>query len=101
MCVWDNARDIPLHTCKRGADSVICTRFNPAEACLLASTGSDRSVCLCDLRASVPMRKFMLPMNSNKIAWNPREPMNFVLANEDSNLYSFDMRNLSKVGGWR
>ena len=48
--------------------------FNPAEACLLASTGSDRSVCLCDLRASVPMRKFMLPMNPNKVAWNPREP---------------------------
>ena len=74
VCVWDNARDIPLHTYKWGADSVICTRFNPAEACLLASTGSDRSVCLYDLRASVPMRKFVLPMHSDKIAWNRANP---------------------------
>lgn len=29
--------------------------------------GSDRSICLYDLRASVPMRKFLLPMNSNKV----------------------------------
>lgn len=36
-------------------------------------------------------------MNSNKVAWNPREPFNFVLANEDYNLYSFDMRNLDKA----
>ena len=36
-------------------------------------------------------------MNSNKVAWNPREPFNFVLANEDFNLYSFDMRNLDKA----
>ena len=26
--------------------------------------------------------------------------MSFVLANEDNSLYSFDMRNLSEVGGW-
>ncbi|CAM9298022.1 unnamed protein product, partial [Choristocarpus tenellus] len=32
-------------------------RFNPAERCLLASTGSSRDVCLYDTRASVPMRK--------------------------------------------
>ena len=97
VCVWDNTRATPLHSYKWGADSVLSVRFNPAEACLLASTGSDRGVCLYDLRASVPMRKFMLSMNSNKVAWNPREPMNFVLANEDNNLYTFDMRNLEKA----
>ncbi len=97
VCVWDNTRSTPLHSYKWGCDSVISVKFNPAEACLLASTGSDRGVCLYDLRSSAPMRKFILPMNSNKIAWNPREPMNFVLANEDNNLYSFDMRNLEKA----
>ena len=45
-------------------------------------------------------------MVSNDIAWNPREPMNFTVvrewegvdpqANEDYNLYTFDMRNLTK-----
>lgn len=94
VSVWDVSRAQPIHTYKWGADSVLCVRFNPAEASLLASTGNDRSVCLYDLRASVPMRKFILSMNSNKLAWNPREPMNFTLANEDFNLYTFDMRKL-------
>jgi WD repeat and SOF domain-containing protein 1 len=72
-------------------------KFNPAEPCLLGSTAADRSICLYDLRSSAPMRKFVLSMKSNKLAWNPMEPFNFVLANEDSNLYTFDMRNLSKA----
>lgn len=97
VSVWDPTRANPIHTFQWGADSVLSVKYNPAEACLLASTGSDRGVCLYDLRAASPMRKFLLPMNSNRLAWNPREPMNFVLANEDYNLYSFDMRNLSKA----
>lgn len=46
-----------------------------------------------------------MSMNSNDIAWNPREPMNFTVvrearmdeakANEDYHLYTFDMRNLA------
>eukprot|EP01036_Dinobryon_divergens_P023440 gene23440-31786_t len=97
VTLWDSVRSTALHTYKWGADSILCVRFNPAESCLLASTGSDRGVCLYDLRAPVPMRKFILGMNSNKVAWNPREPFNFVLANEDFNLYSFDLRNLDKA----
>lgn len=36
-------------------------------------------------------------MRSNAVAWNPQEPMNFVLANEDTNLYTFDLRSLRQV----
>lgn len=36
-------------------------------------------------------------MRSNAVAWNPQEPMNLVCANEDTNLYTFDMRNLKQV----
>ena len=97
LCLWDSTRTAPLLNYKWGADSITSLRFNPSEACLLASTGSDRSVCLYDLRASVPMRKFILAMRSNCIAWNPQEPFNFTLANEDHNLYTFDMRSLSKA----
>jgi DDB1- and CUL4-associated factor 13 len=97
VCLWESSRSDPLHTYKWGADAVISVAFNPAESCLLGSTGSDRSVCLYDLRASVPMRKFVLSMKSNKLAWNPREPFNFALANEDNNIYTFDMRNLNKA----
>lgn len=31
---------------------------------------------------------------SNAISWNPMEAMKFVVANEDGNLYTYDMRNL-------
>lgn len=97
VCLWNAERTEPTHSYTWGSDSVLSVSFNPAEACLVASTGSDRQVCLYDLRAAVPMRKFILSMKSNKVAWNPREPMNFVLANEDHNLYTFDMRNLNKA----
>lgn len=99
VCLWDSTRpgNNPIHSYKWGADSVSSIKFNPAEACLLGSTASDRSICLYDLRAAVPMRKFYLAMKSNKIVFNPMEPMNFVLANEDNNLYTFDMRNLDKT----
>ena len=97
VSIWEDSRLDPIHSYKWGADSILSVKFNPAEAALVASTASDRSICLYDLRAAVPMRKFMLPMKSNKLAWNPREPFNFVLANEDHNLYTFDMRNLEQA----
>lgn len=97
VSIWDETRTTPIHSYKWGADSVLSVKFNPSEGYLLGSTGNDRSVCLYDLRSSAPTKKFVLPMNSNKIAWNPREPLNFSLANEDYNIYTFDMRNLSKA----
>jgi WD repeat and SOF domain-containing protein 1 len=79
-------------------DSVNCVRFNPAERSLFASTGSsDRSIVLYDLRADVPMRKIVCPMRTNALDWNPREPFNFVTANEDYNCYSFDIRKLDQA----
>ncbi|CAM9487988.1 unnamed protein product [Laminaria digitata] len=95
--LWDHARAEPTLSYKWGADSNNCVRFNPAERCLLASTGSSREVCLYDTRASIPMRKVVLQMKSNAVAWNPQEPMNFVCANEDTNLYTFDLRNLNQA----
>jgi WD repeat and SOF domain-containing protein 1 len=43
------------------------------------------------------MRKFVLSMRSNKVVWNPMEPFNFLLANEDHHIYSFDMRKIEKA----
>src|SRR4051812_43942312 len=34
---------------------------------------------------------------SNKIAWNPMEAFNFACANEDHNIYIFDMRKLDRA----
>merc|ERR1712007_82474 len=70
-------------------------KFNPAEPALVASTAVDRSVGLYDLRGNAAIRKVVLKMRSNAVCWNPMEPMNFTIANEDCNLYTFDMRKLS------
>lgn len=61
---------------------------------MFATAGSDRSVALYDLRHSSPLRKVVMQTRSNAMCWNPMEPLNFVVANEDCNLYSFDMRKL-------
>jgi WD repeat and SOF domain-containing protein 1 len=35
-------------------------------------------------------------MRSNALEWNPMEPMNFCVGNEDYNAYTFDMRKLDE-----
>lgn len=97
--VWDYNRSSPLSSYEWGCDRVITAKFNPAEPCLIASTAVDRSIGLYDLRGNTPIRKVILTMRSNALAWNPQEPLYFTVANEDCNLYTFDMRKLSEATG--
>lgn len=94
---WSPERKQPVATFKWGDTSVHAVRFNPVETDLFASAASDRSVCLYDQRAASPIRKVILTMMSNAICWNPMEAFNFTVANEDHNLYTFDMRNLKSA----
>lgn len=93
--VWDHDRFEPVRSFSWGADSVHCVRFNPVETHVVATAASDRTVSLYDIRTSLPLRKVVMAMKANMIAWNPMEAINFVVASEDSNLYTFDMRNLT------
>ena len=52
--------------------------FFSAGAC-----ASDRSIILYDMRESVPLRKVVMKMRSNTIAWNPMEAFVFTAASED------------------
>lgn len=65
-----------------------------AEPDIFGSTGSDRSIALYDLRHNTPIRKIVMQTNANALCWNPMEPLNFVVASEDCNLYTYDMRKL-------
>ena len=38
------------------------------------------------------MNKIYLKNKSSAICWNPQEPMNFVIGNENANCYTFDLR---------
>mmetsp|Transcript_729 Transcript_729/g.2165 ORF Transcript_729/g.2165 Transcript_729/m.2165 type:complete len:450 (-) Transcript_729:146-1495(-) len=95
--VWDHDRSQPTATFSWGADTVHSVRFNPAEPDVLATTGSDRSIALYDLRTGKPIRKLIMQTRTNRVAWNPMEAFNFTAANEDCNLYSYDMRKLSQA----
>jgi WD repeat and SOF domain-containing protein 1 len=93
--LWDHQRIEPLSTFTWGSDTVTSVRFNPAEPNLFAATSSDRGIVLYDIRSSKPVRKVVMQMKSNAVSWNPMEPLNLTVANDDSCLYSYDMRNLS------
>ncbi|ORY93318.1 WD40-repeat-containing domain protein [Syncephalastrum racemosum] len=90
--VWDENRSEPVQQFEWGADSYQSVTFNPVETNILASSGTDRTITLYDLRTSKPLSKIVMAMRTNKIAWNPMEAFSFVAANEDHNAYLFDMR---------
>ncbi|KAL1259960.1 hypothetical protein QQF64_010537, partial [Cirrhinus molitorella] len=92
--IWDEQRSSPIRSFSWGADSFSCVRFNPVETDLLASCASDRSIVLYDTRESAPLRKVVMRLRSNTLCWNPMEAYYFTCANEDYNLYTYDMRYL-------
>lgn len=94
--IWDETHLEPIKSYTWGVDSHYAVKFNPIEYTLLASCAADRSVILYDTRHSVPLRKVVLEMSSNAVCWNPLEAMVFTVANEDHNLYTFDLRKLSE-----
>ncbi|KAD6795730.1 hypothetical protein E3N88_06626 [Mikania micrantha] len=95
--IWDHNRSQPVNSFEWGNDTVISVRFNPGEPNILATSGSDRSITIYDLRTSSPARKLIMRTKTNSIAWNPMEPMNFTAANENCNCYSFDARKLEEA----
>ena len=96
---WDDCekRSEPVSSFEWGADTINSVRFNQAEVSVLASCGTDRTVILYDVRYNSPLAKLVLRMKSNAICWNPMEPFNFTVANEDHNLYTFDMRKMKSA----
>jgi len=95
--IWDHNRSHAIHDFSWGTASPTAVRYNPSEVNLLATAASDRNICLYDIRTQTPIRKTVLRMRTNAICWNPMEAFNFTVANEDHNLYTFDMRKLDNA----
>ncbi len=97
--LWSPERSAPIQTHSNlwgSDDTVNVVRFNPAEPHLVANCSMDRGIGLHDLRTGSAMKKTILRMRSNDLQWNPMEPLNFVVANEDYQAYTFDMRRLQE-----
>lgn len=101
ISIYDLSRpsSTPLQTLHwpTSADTIITLAFNQTETSILASAATDRSIVLYDLRMSSPLSKVTLALASNAISWNPMEAFNFAVANEDHNVYVFDMRKLDRA----
>lgn len=95
--LWDSSRSKPLSNLSWGADNITSVKFNQTETDILASTGSDNSIVLYDVRTNSPTQKIVQRLRTNAICWNPMEAFNFVTANEDHNAYYYDMRNMSRA----
>jgi DDB1- and CUL4-associated factor 13 len=79
---------------------------------VLASVGSDRTFTLYDIRTGKAERRVVMQVSqsasrqlifvlsisqfqSNALAWSPTFPTTMLLASEDHNLYTFDIRHLA------
>ena len=79
-------------------DTYTSVAFNPVETSLIASTSTDRSLTIFDLRTSSPaFARTVLTLAGNSVAWNPQEPFNLALASEDHNVYLFDVRQTARA----
>uniref|UniRef100_A0A915ADP9 DDB1- and CUL4-associated factor 13 n=1 Tax=Parascaris univalens TaxID=6257 RepID=A0A915ADP9_PARUN len=93
--VWKQFRDSPVRIYNLGVDTVHTIKCNPIETDVMVGCSSDRSIFLLDTREKFPLKKVTMKLRPNAISWNPMEAFSFTCANEDYNLYTFDIRNLS------
>lgn len=94
--VWKPSRDAPVRIYNLGNDTVHAVKFNPVETDVLVGCCSDRSLFLLDLRQKSPLKKVVMKLRPNSVSWNPMEAVTFTCANDDYNLYTFDIRNLDE-----
>ncbi|KAF7377706.1 DDB1-and CUL4-associated factor 13 [Mycena sanguinolenta] len=94
--IWDETKSLPISnlTFPTSTETITSVRFNLSEASVLASVGSDRTFTLYDIRTGKAERRVVMQMSSNSLAWSPTFPTTVLLASEDHNLYTFDIRHL-------
>jgi DDB1- and CUL4-associated factor 13 len=97
VLLWDLNKFQPVQKLICGVSSISKIEFNPIEYNLISSCCSDRSIILFDFRLRSQINRLFLDMPSNDISWNLTNFLQFTVANEDGNLYSFDLRNLDKI----
>ncbi|KAF4613062.1 hypothetical protein D9613_011063 [Agrocybe pediades] len=94
--IWDETKSAPISnlTFPTSTETITSVRFNMSESSVLASIGSDRTFTLYDIRTGKAERRVVMQMQSNSLAWSPTFPTTILLASEDHNLYTFDIRHL-------
>lgn len=79
-----------------GVDTVNCVKYSPADSNMLCGTSMDRCLILYDIRAETPIHKIQMLNKSQTLAWNPIEPLNVTIGNDDANAYTYDIRKMNQ-----
>lgn len=95
--LWDTNRKRPISNLSWGADNITAVKFNMTETSVLASSGSDNSLILYDIRTDSPTQKVKTRMRNNALCWNPMEAYVLASANEDHNSYLWDIRKMDRT----
>jgi WD repeat and SOF domain-containing protein 1 len=93
--LWDMEKSQPIEKFEWGSDTITRVKANPVEKHIILCSSMDRGIFLHDTRLRTNLSKTYLMNKSSALCWNPMEPFNFVVGNEDGNAYSFDMRNMT------
>ncbi|CAE6353073.1 unnamed protein product [Rhizoctonia solani] len=95
--LWDETKSSPFSdlTFPTSNETVTALRFNLSESSILATTGTDRTLTLYDIRTGKAERRLVMQMRGNALSWSPTFPTTLLLASEDHNLYTFDVRSLA------
>jgi len=92
--VYNMNRNEPLKDFKYQNEQVKTVSFNPSQTNVILSCSNESEVMLYDVRSKdVILGRIKMMNRSNKAVWNPQHPNKFVVANDDGNLYTHDMRN--------
>ncbi|KIY68889.1 WD40 repeat-like protein [Cylindrobasidium torrendii FP15055 ss-10] len=94
--VWDESKTSAISnlTFPTATETITSVKFNQSEPSVLASIGSDRSFTLYDIRTGKAERRVIMHFRSNALSWCPTHPTTLLLASEDHNLYTFDIRHM-------
>ena len=76
-------------------ETITSVKFNQSEPSVLASIGTDRTFTLYDIRTGKAERRVVMQFRSNALSWCPTHPTTLLLASEDHNLYTFDIRHMA------
>jgi len=69
-------------------------KYSPSDPNMLCGTSMDRCLILYDIRAETPIHKIVMLNKSGTLAWNPIEPLNVTIGNDDANCYTYDIRKM-------
>jgi len=94
--LWDENKTSAVSniTYSTSSETVTSLKFNKSETSILATTGTDRTFTLYDIRTGKAERRLVFELRANALSWSPTMPTAFLLASEDHNLYTFDVRYL-------